>query len=109
MAKLWTKEVIRRRALEYTNVMEFKAACPGAYRRACAEGFLKSVTEHMPRKPTRKPVKITLETAKAVALKYQTRQEFRVRDHSVYITCCRKKWLETVCAHMPRRNRWAGV
>ena len=46
------------------------------------------------------PIKWTKEHCEEIALKYNSRNEFKKNSPNIYNACVRNKWLEDVCSHM---------
>ena len=53
----------------------------------------------------------TYENCKVEALKYDTRNEFRIKSSGAYASVLRNGWIDEVCIHMIRivnvRNYWS--
>lgn len=48
-------------------------------------------------------VKHTKEACRAIALKYNVKQEFREKEPKVYMAICRNHWIEELCSHQISR------
>lgn len=96
----YTKLEIIEIAERYSEKAKFREEQPSAYKYACRQGWLKSVTSHMAAKRYGPEPKNTKSAAKKAAKQYLTRSEFRERDHSLYVTAAKHGWLDEICVHM---------
>lgn len=98
----WTKERCKERARCYNTKMDFKRNDGSAYTTAVREGWLDEICQHMT-KPSSKR-KWTYEKLKETALRFKTRKDFKINEHSAYTTAVREKLIDDICAHMPEKK-----
>jgi hypothetical protein len=101
----WTNGELKNQALKYTTKNDFIKNNPNAYNTAARRGILSEICEHM---PTRKKIpreknpklKWTVEKIKLEALKYQRRDEFKLKSSGAWDAAQSLGILEEVCLHM---------
>jgi hypothetical protein len=103
----WTNEKLKLEALKYKTRSEFQKYSSGAYDSAYSRNILNKICEHMPDRIDTKgeknsTFKWTLEKLQEEALKYKTRQEFKINNMGAYNTARNKKILNQICGHMKR-------
>lgn len=95
----WTFEKCFEDALQYNTKGEWSIKSHTAYAAACKFGWLEKCSEHM--------VQIyqprgywTKQKCKDDALRFTSRNEWRIKNHSAYIIALRNKWMDECCKHM---------
>ena len=101
----WTKERCAEEALKYKTRIEFQRGNSGAYRKACKNGWMDDICNHMVSGV--KSVRYwTKEKCIEKALKYKTKEKFKVGDNLAYQATYRYGWVDEVCKHMiSRKNK----
>ena len=99
----WTEETIREAALKYKTKAEFRRNNIHAYAAAHTRGIINSVCAHMS-KSMSKRTGLTEQLLREIALKYETKKQFRHDDSSTYQWARRKGLLDSVCGHMKPRT-----
>ncbi len=94
--KKWTKEMVHKIALDYTNKTEFNKNAKAAYGAAKKYGWFEDVTSHM----TSPIIKWTKETIASEAKKYKTRDGFRKGSPKAYGAAHSWGIMDEVCQHM---------
>ena len=95
----WTPEALQTEALKYSTRSEFQKKNGSAYNAAGSLKLRDVVCRHM--NSVKKPDGFwTLETLKAEALKYQSRQEFQQKNGAAYKAVGMLGARDVVCAHM---------
>lgn len=97
----WTKEACLKEAFKYHSRSEFKKGSGSAYTTAVREKWINDICQHM-HKPLPK-VRWTKEALQKEALKYSTRNEFKIKSKSAYVTALNRKWLDEICIHMGKK------
>lgn len=101
----WTPETTGFESIKYPTRRQFKLGSNKAYQAALRGGWLDEICKHMsnPQKPSGYWDFIRVHTE---ALKYKTRNDFRVYSMSAYKVAIEKNWIDVVCSHMvPQGNR----
>jgi hypothetical protein len=93
-------ENVREEALKYKTRNEFRKGSPSAYNSARKKGWLDEVCSHMILKKGDPGYWDILENVREEALKYKTRNEFKLGSPSAYNSSIRNGWLDEVCSHM---------
>ena len=95
----WNFENCKTAALKCNTFTEFYKNFGGAYNAAKRNGWFDAITSHIIL--TKKPKYYwNFERCKNEALKYQTKNEFRIKSNSAYQIAKRKKYLNDICKHM---------
>lgn len=108
----WTNEALKKEALKYKSLREFRKKSPKQHKAASRRKILDEICSHM-REPSLSgensaSFKWTYEMLKTEALKYKSKSEFRKRNDGAYQTVKNRKLLDELCAHMPKYNRGRG-
>ena len=103
-SRFWKLKDLKEAARPYQHRAQFRAGNANAYRASMYHGLLDEVCAHMTPNPYKTPIKWTLETLTAEALKYATRWGWRKASPNSYASAQRRGLLDQVCAHMPRRE-----
>lgn len=92
---------------QYKSLTEWQKANPSAYAAAHKKGLLEKICEHF-EWSRKKPIGYwTLETCKAEALKYKTRNEWR-NSKLGYNSAAKNGWINECCSHMEENRKPSG-
>ncbi|MFD0863892.1 hypothetical protein ACFQ1M_16880 [Sungkyunkwania multivorans] len=98
----WDDNSLKKEALKYKTIKEFREKAHGAYSTAVAKGFekfgshLKYVRNYW-----------DLEKVEKEALNYSHKSDFREKSSSAYDWCLRNNMIDEICGHMKSRvNKW---
>lgn len=95
----WSKENCQIEALKYKTRRTFRLGSGSAYQSASRNNWIDEICSHM--KQLKKPSGYwTKENCYKEALKYNTRNEFRIGNHIPYQIACRNNWIDEMCSHM---------
>lgn len=94
----WTKEKCHEVALKYKYVSDLQKENPTIYTRATRKNWIEDICSHMIRKPLIK--KWTKEKCHNIALKYKSRNEFKINDENIYTAARTYGWINDICSHM---------
>ena len=95
----WTKITIEKEAIKYNTRIEFYKKSSNAYNSARKHGILNEVCKHMIE--MKKPKKYwTKEKYTEEALKYKTRNEFKLKSGTAYEVARKNNDLENISFHM---------
>lgn len=95
----YTKTDCQKEALNYLSRTEFQKKSNSIYCAAWRNLWLDEICSHMTQKI--KPVKYwDYGRCKQEALKYITKNEFRVKSNGAYCSARRNLWLNEICSHM---------
>ena len=101
----WTYEKCKEEALKYKSRYEFVKTSKGAYESSAKHKWLDDVCSHMI--PTQKPTGYwSYKNCKEEALKYKTRTEFQNNASGAYNSSLKHNWLDEICSHMVRTQKW---
>jgi len=95
----WTYDKCRDVALKFQTRREFFQKSGSAYNYARRNHILDNVCEHMQRVHNPKNY-WTYDKCRDEALKFQTRNEYRIKSGSSYIKASNNDWLNDICSHM---------
>lgn len=97
--EIWTYEKCKADALKYKTRRDFAINSGSAYNYARQNNIINKVTEHMSwgRKPSGY---WTYERCGIEALKYETRNEYRLKSGGSYMCAIKNKWIDDICIHM---------
>ena len=95
----WPLETCKAQALKYNIRNDWIEAPNSGYDAARKKGWLEECCAHMIDGNLAK-IKWTLETCKAQALKYETRNDWFKAPNSGYFAALKNDWIEECCAHM---------
>ena len=99
----WSKENCHQEALKYQSRNEFRLGSNGAYDAAGKNGCLDEICSHM--EELKRPSGYwTKENCHIEALKYQSRNEFKLRSNSAYNAANINNWSDEICSHMETRQ-----
>lgn len=94
----WTIDKLKKEALKYKTRKSFKETNQGAYGSARRQGLLEQICGHMTA-PYQSNA-YTFEELKAEALKYNSRDDFRVGNLGAYLVSHKRKCINEICEHM---------
>lgn len=99
----WDFEKCRAEALKYDTRTVFSLKSRSAYGSADLNGWLDQICSHMVE--LQKPDRYwTFERCHAEALRYKTRNAFKLGSHNAYSASRRNKWYTQICKHMPEKT-----
>lgn len=101
--QIWNSDALKVEAQKFNCRISFRKNSPYAYYRAGRLGLLASICAHMP-KYSAKPTKWDFDTAKAEALKFNSRMAFENGSPGAYHQARKSGWLDSICSHMPSCN-----
>lgn len=96
----WTYDNCKEEALKYNDKTSFMRSSSGAYKSALINGWLNDITPHMDVK-----IKInywTKEKCQEEALKYDTKNKFKVNSGAAYAFAYRNGFIDEICKHMKK-------
>jgi len=96
---IWTEDKCKNEALRYNSKREFSMKSASAYNYARHNNILDNVCLHMINK-RKSSGYWTYERCKEDALKYKTRNEYRIKSGSSYDRAWKSGWLDNICLHM---------
>jgi hypothetical protein len=99
-SRMWDFENSQKKALMYETRNEFYKGSPGAYYSSIRNGWLDEVCSHMVLQKGDRGYWDVFENVQEEALKYKTRNEFKLGSPSAYVSARKKGWLDIVCSHM---------
>jgi isopentenyldiphosphate isomerase len=95
----WTKEICKNEALKYTNIKEFRINSHSCYIIASVQKWLDEICSHMIK--FKKPNGYwTKDRCLEIALKYDTKKDFKYHDNSAYLGSKKIGCLDEICSHM---------
>lgn len=99
----WTYERCKEEALKYNSRNDFEKNSFKAHKVSLRNKWLDDVCSHM--EYIKKPNGFwVFDKCKEEALKYDSRNEFRIKSHGAYKSSTKNKWLNVVCSHMVIKN-----
>jgi hypothetical protein len=102
---VWNEEKIKEEALKYNSKSKFKKGNESAYVAAKRLGVFEITCKHMPNHVRRTNRIWTPEKLAKEALKYSTKNDFRIGNKSAYSTSKKLGIFEEITSHMPIRAK----
>jgi len=100
----WTKEKCTEEALKYTKKIDFYNFSSAAYQKSHEMKWLNEICQHMIQKY--QPIDYwTKEKCQEEALKFNSRNEFKLQSAGAYNSSKRNNWLNEICQHMIPKNK----
>ncbi len=102
----WTKELCAKEAAKFNRKSDFAKTHSAAYAKSREFGWWDEISSHM--KVNKKPSGYWINNKERCfneAVKYKTRNEFRIESPSAYSTGYKMGWLADMCRHMPKRAK----
>ena len=96
----WNYYNCKKEAIKYTDKTLFMKNSSGAYKSATINGWLNDITSHMIVKMKKKYW--TKEKCYIEALKYDTKNKFKVNSCDAYSFAYRNNFLDEICVHMKK-------
>ena len=108
----WTWYSTLREARKYKNISEFRRNADAAYQKMLRRGWRKRFEQHLPaswfeRGERKKHQKLRLIDAIKIALKYESKTDFRREDYACYQYAQAHGWLDIICEHMQKNTKWS--
>lgn len=101
--KKWTLETLTKEASKYKTLKEFYTLSRTAYFAACKYGLIRQVGKDLKRV---KSDKVSRDIILKTALKFSTREEFKLAHPGMYHAVYRDGIIELAFGHMKTKNRW---
>ena len=99
----WTKEKCQEEALKYETKIDFQKYSGSASNASFEKGWLNEICSHMKTLKHNKEY-WTKEKCHELALKCQSRTEFRKKYDSAHRYSCENNWMNDICSHMKSTN-----
>jgi len=102
----WNFDRCLEAAKQYKSRVEFNKGSSSAYRAALKNSWLDKICAHMGTKFKRNYW--TKEQCQSEAMKYQSRNSFRLGSISAYSKASKQGWIEEICSHMSEGRKPNG-
>jgi len=99
----WDYDSCKEEAMKYSDRTSFSRNSSGAYKSATINGWLDDITKHMAIKMKKKYW--TKDKCHIEALKYDTKNKFKINSCDAYTFAYRNGFLDEICSHMKKFHK----